>query len=60
MREIEYTQTGPGDKPAQDVVITNCGQITLDDPCLHEDPTAMEGMSLCVQVMSQNVHIDVV
>lgn len=28
VREIENTQTGPGDKPVRDVIISNCGQIS--------------------------------
>jgi peptidyl-prolyl isomerase H (cyclophilin H) len=28
VREIENTKTGPGDRPVNDVVISNCGQVS--------------------------------
>jgi peptidyl-prolyl isomerase D len=34
VRKVEKTPTGDGDKPKSTCVITACGQLQPDDPCL--------------------------
>ncbi|CAJ0608548.1 unnamed protein product [Cylicocyclus nassatus] len=42
VRKIENTKTNPGDRPAQDVVITDSGEITLAKPFETEKAPAQE------------------
>lgn len=43
VRQIEHTSTTSGDVPVSPYVITDCGQMTHDDPLLNEQATTVDG-----------------
>ncbi|KAF4613255.1 hypothetical protein D9613_010961 [Agrocybe pediades] len=43
VRQIENYPTSSGDVPTTPITITNCGQLSADDPSLTDDPMAESG-----------------